>query len=454
MKPLFEEILRVVISIWNLGNLWLRRIAIFAIALPLTMLVAAMLIPQNLAVTVIPILALLPIAALIAVGLNKPLFIAAAATVEAGRKAISAVSLVLSADLVFGVYLSLVPISNDRGLVPLFVLALVTVLFLWIVNARGFVSSLLMLLAVGITVIFFLGGRGKVTDIFKSRTFSIVSKTVPVPQFNYQIMVCDDAWKADIHHDNADIDHFTVTLHDGCFSGYIYLPKKWPTWGTQPVGNDQNIDWIAYWFPGSTPQGPYRPGQVYNLEYHPRQFRLQGHGTYIFYSNVAVARPQDSSHLGTMGKAEGGEADSDISKNASQTPVQVVEQTCPNSLPEPIHYGDFTFTLTHCGLRGNQVRLSGNIQYDGAERVNLYFHPFKAYDDTANVYEVQEGRFGSSENFGMGHSGQWMSPHTSTPFSLVIGPKDGSLPPSTTITLVMPCSDLLGSQIHLSLTLK
>ena len=132
---------------------------------------------------------------------------------------------------------------------------------------------------------------------------------------------------------------------------------------------------------------------------------------------------------------------------------QVAEQACA-TLPQPIEYGDFTFVLTRCGVRGNQVRLSGNVQYDGPEKTNMYFHPFNAYDDAGDIYIVQDGRFGSSDNFGLGHSGQWMYPHTSVPFSFSLGPKDVGIPPAAAVTLVMPCSDQLGSQIVLQLALK
>ncbi|HUC31614.1 MAG TPA: hypothetical protein VMR99_02935 [Candidatus Paceibacterota bacterium] len=146
------------------------------------------------------------------------------------------------------------------------------------------------------------------------------------------------------------------------------------------------------------------------------------------------------------------ETSADPDQAQAQVPEQVTEQECP--LPAPIEYGDFSVTVTRCETRGNQVRLSGKIQYDGSEKVNLSFHPFKMYDDAGNIYVVQSARFGSSENFGVGHSGQWMYPHTFIAFSLNVGPKDGSLPPATAATLIMPCSDLLGGQVLLNLALK
>jgi hypothetical protein len=147
-------------------------------------------------------------------------------------------------------------------------------------------------------------------------------------------------------------------------------------------------------------------------------------------------------------------ANSNGTRSAGQPPEEVAEQACSNPLPQPIQYGDFSLTITHCGLRENQVRLSGKIQNEGPEKVLLFFHPFKAFDDAANLYIVQEGRFGSSESFGRGHSDQLMYPHTSTPFSLVIEPKDGASPPGAAVTVVMPCSDQLGGQVRLNLTLR
>ncbi len=170
MKSLLEEILRVVASIWQIGNLWLRRIAVISVVLLFCMLGAAMLVPQSQQVTIIPTLALIPVVGIIFLALQWPVVIAAAATVEVGRKAIRAVSLVLAADLIFGIYLSLVPISNDRGLVPLLVLALVTILLLRIGNARGPISVFLMILAIAITLIFFIGGRSRIADTIKGWT--------------------------------------------------------------------------------------------------------------------------------------------------------------------------------------------------------------------------------------------------------------------------------------------
>ena len=184
MKSALEEVLRVIASIWQIGNMWLRRVAVVAIAVMFTMLAAAMLVPKSDQLTVIPILALIPVAGFVVLALKGPLVIAAAASVDVGRKAIRAVSLLLAADLICGIYLSLIPISNDRGLVPFFVLVLVTLLLLRIGNAQGFLPLFVTLLAVIITIIFLIGGRDKITD--KMHTWPSTSSQAP-PQVSLQV---------------------------------------------------------------------------------------------------------------------------------------------------------------------------------------------------------------------------------------------------------------------------
>lgn len=290
MKSVFEEILRVVTSIWNIGNLWLRRAAIFAIILPCIMLAAATALPQNLAVTVIPILALLAVVALVAVALQKPLVVATATTVEAGRKAISTVALVLGADLVFGVYLSVVPISNDRGLVPLFALVLVAILLLRIGNARGIASSLLVLLAIALTVIFLLGGRGRLAQTVGSWGTATAKQAVPAPEAGlypgYGEGRCDQDESQDFGQSSQS--EILVTLNGGCYHGPVALPTHWNNSVAVPSNNAG--DWVSVWCHGAN--APHKihtngdfEGDLQNCwapgDTSPR-FYLQGHGTIIF----------------------------------------------------------------------------------------------------------------------------------------------------------------------------
>jgi len=99
-------------------------------------------------------------------------------------------------------------------------------------------------------------------------------------------VICDDAFKADVHHEDDNIHHFPVVMREGCFSGFIYVPKTWKAFHTQPVG-DQTGFWSAFWFANQPePAGPYPPNSNVVFNYPSRVFRLQGHGTILFYENV------------------------------------------------------------------------------------------------------------------------------------------------------------------------
>ena len=371
MKSVIEEVLRVIASIWNIGNVWLRRVAIFAIAVPLGMLAAAMLIPQDLAATVIPILALLPVAAIVVIALQKPMVIATATTAEVGRKAIRAVSLVLAADLVFGIFLSLVPISNDPGLVPLFVLALVTILLLRIGNARGFVSGLLTLLAIGLTVIFLIGGRSRMGGSLKSLGTAARTQAAPQSQvvggYNPN-RICENAWGGGSDHRNDNVEYFDVKLRPGCWSQFIYLPKSWQNWYHEPVG-DTNGWWVSLWYSGKPEgSGPYEAGNISTVDFRnvPPILRLQGNGTIRFYSNVA---PENATPAQSQSAAE-----ERTVKTYHLTP------TSPTS-GEPDGY---TFVIEDCYRSGEQIKCEGKATNKTDATTPLSLYDSHAVDDEGN----------------------------------------------------------------------
>ncbi len=292
----FHELFRVVAAVWQIGNRWLRRIAIFAIIWPVVMLVTAMELPARIAVTVIPIIALLPIVALIILALQWPLAIATAATAEIGREAISTVATILGAELVIGLYFTLVPVSNDRGLAPLFLLSVLAIAFLRVGKVQGWIINTLTLLVVVLTLIFLLGGRDKVQEAVESafhRSAVIIdnhpSASNPNYYRNYQThVICPDAWKHDFAPD-ANTDHFDITLHDGCFSGFVKLPARFIAPGHsywwQPLNPDPNW-WVAFWYEGqAAPKGPYGANGHPECDYCPIRIRLQGHGTIRYYTN-------------------------------------------------------------------------------------------------------------------------------------------------------------------------
>jgi hypothetical protein len=129
--------------------------------------------------------------------------------------------------------------------------------------------------------------QSALTLILNRQGTSVTPTATTSARANYGPQVCDNAFHSDIHHEKDVLDHFTVDLGEGCFSGFVYLPPYWAAgWFHQPTG-DTNNWWVAYWFANyPSPNGPYGPNDKYSFDNHPLVFRLQGHGKILFYTSV------------------------------------------------------------------------------------------------------------------------------------------------------------------------
>ncbi len=96
--------------------------------------------------------------------------------------------------------------------------------------------------------------------------------------------VCDDAWRQEskLNFSSFRGDYFDIKLHGGCWSGRIRTPDGWQSWQKQMVGNDPK-SWVAFWYEGSNPAGPYPGSSIPSFSYPPHVVRLQGNGTIRFY---------------------------------------------------------------------------------------------------------------------------------------------------------------------------
>jgi len=184
---------------------------------------------------------------------------------------------------------------------------------------------------------------------------------------NFQVRVCDNAWQNEIHHEDDDTDHVPVTLHEGCFSGYVNLPKTWKAWWVQPSG-DQTGDWIAYWMPGNNPIGPYLPNQAYQIPGIPLQLRVQGHGKYVFYSNVKVSHPANSEPK---------------EKSIQPRPASGLHSAISPTSGASAHY---SLLLQECRRDGEKILCSLKATNNTDARTQLWLHPgeSKAVDDEGN----------------------------------------------------------------------
>ncbi|MBI4993573.1 hypothetical protein HZC33_01255 [Candidatus Wolfebacteria bacterium] len=92
-------------------------------------------------------------------------FFAIAVYSEKVREAIKTLTGIAALELCLGIYFALVPVQNDRDLIPVVVLIVIAMIFIWISAEGKTRSHSLIFLAVVlkiITVIFFMGGRDEI----------------------------------------------------------------------------------------------------------------------------------------------------------------------------------------------------------------------------------------------------------------------------------------------------
>jgi len=98
-------------------------------------------------------------------------------------------------------------------------------------------------------------------------------------------VVCPAAFDNNLDLSKSNVNHFEVTLHEGCFGGFVTFPDSWRTmWHQQAVVRD-GTTWLAFWFANSPePEGPFWSETDFRVGTPSRSFRLQGHGEVIFYN--------------------------------------------------------------------------------------------------------------------------------------------------------------------------
>jgi TonB family protein len=273
---------------WRTAQLGINRLLKMILVWPVAMVACAMW-SSSIAQKVVPILALMPVFFFLYFMLKfvNPATVGMFAIPRARelvQKVARQVGILVAAECGLGLFLWFVPISNDRWLAPVLLLAVLAFLGLKLADVAGGIRAVLALLIVGIAVVFILGGRNKLDGLAKSTA----SNNGSLPPNYSPSRICDDAFNDDFDNSQKNLRYFDVTLHEGCFGGFVHLPKSWSNWYAQPRG-EQNGFWIAYWHENSqTPLGPYGPNASYHFDHVTTVFRLEGHGTVRFYSNVAV----------------------------------------------------------------------------------------------------------------------------------------------------------------------
>lgn len=214
---------------------WIMR---FAIVWLFVLVVAAMFCPPRIATTGIPILTLLPLALLAwlltawtqLAALTVIAVIPANAPFEVGKiaaflkTAIRKLAIVLLIELLLGTYLSAVPVSNDSGLVPLLVLVAISLALTSILIGKGWIRKLLILLIVGITLIFILGGRSQAAGSIADQWSKFTSFSAAPAVGNYNPNAICPSMPAAQQPAGGDADELSANLNNPLnikFSGFV-----------------------------------------------------------------------------------------------------------------------------------------------------------------------------------------------------------------------------------------
>lgn len=269
-----SDALDTIAAIGSILNLWLGIGIFLAIAWPFALLLtAALLSPQN-AITVIPIVSLLPVLPAFFCLVGGGVAIFRMGLDESGRKALGWLAAAIGFELVIGVYLSTVPVSNDIRLIPLLILVVLAACFLSLGGVSGTLVRLLVVIGVGITILFLLGGRGQA-----SRLFERIKDGTPPPSTGPLSKVTRSYCPGGQDLSQIEIDTINVSLRPDCFQKLL-LPANWATYQVQKTNGVS--DWASVWCGGRpNPSAAHLAGQDFAGEFEGcgSNFFLEGQGT-------------------------------------------------------------------------------------------------------------------------------------------------------------------------------
>lgn len=165
---------RIIRALWGIGNYWARWAIIIVASWPILITLAAFTGYPAFTATV----TFLPLTAVVfgLIAVFDPLIIAAIGI--KWPSFLKTVSVIVGGELALGVYFAAVPVANDRGLIPVALIAWLAIFFLSVskLGLKKIVSALLFALAV-ITAVFFLGGRARAGERIENLTGKTTSAT-------------------------------------------------------------------------------------------------------------------------------------------------------------------------------------------------------------------------------------------------------------------------------------
>jgi TonB family protein len=229
---------------WTIAERGINRVLTMLFAWPAAM-VACALWSSSLAQKVVPILALVPVVSFLYFILKfvNPATIAMFAIPGARmliQKLARQVGILVAAECGLGLFLWFVPISNDRWLVPVLLLAVLAFFGLKLADIGANVRAILALLIVGIAGVFMLGGRSKLGDLGKSVSSENTGRQ-DIGGFSDVVCLDDTGHRKELHYESFANTDFEESFPDGC-GVLIAMPAKWGRqWQVQPAGRDRNV---------------------------------------------------------------------------------------------------------------------------------------------------------------------------------------------------------------------
>jgi hypothetical protein len=228
------------LTFYEKANLALRLALLIALLWPFSVIGTAMMLAPATAQTVVPIVDLIPLAAIFLLILGAPFGMLVLLRDPAAKRGLTWLAGLIGVELTIGVYFSTIPVSKDIGLVPLLILTAFAILFLRIGGIAGFVTKVLVFLVVGITLVFLLGGRKP----FEKRLENALSRSsagpitkqvssVPAPVLHFRepppprhleepTDVCQDAAAQTVRRVSSGM---VITGYaDDCFGPVVRLP--------------------------------------------------------------------------------------------------------------------------------------------------------------------------------------------------------------------------------------
>lgn len=228
MNELFTELFELFTRLWNTSNRWLHTALVLMLSwFPL--LVGAAIIPSHF---VINILIFIPILTVIFLILSFPVLIYLMRAFTWSRNLLKTLATIVAVQISLGIALLLIPIHNDRGLVPIFVAAIIAFILFTVGvkkenKAVKKVKKLLVIFLSVLVVIFLAGGREKINqEIEEARAktenaevYTEPSDTQP-PQYPESETMTFEPGQTQL----------TITAYPGQWTSWIETPPETQYW--------------------------------------------------------------------------------------------------------------------------------------------------------------------------------------------------------------------------------